>query len=114
LLGVDLPASARQVQYVDWQPSGDLAYHEALVAFELTQEDYDAWIADAGFGPSSAQRPAVWAAPPEIEAPKWWTPSTATPATTVSRTIGEYGSVTMKWEGGTVYAHVVDTGHHAS
>lgn len=119
LLGVDLPEAASDVRFVDWQPSGDLAYHEALVRFDLSREQYEAWLVRAGYTPLPAgdmplEGRAAWLAPPEMARPDWWTPTDAIPPGTLRRAVGEHGSLVMKWEDGAVFAHLVDTGHRAA
>jgi len=119
LLGARLPDHARNVRYVDWQPSGDLAYHEALIRFELALEPYRQWLAGSRLpvlaaGELPPEGPAIWRAPPELSAPPWWTPSSDMTLDTAQRRVGGYGSLIVKWENGSVFAHLIDTGHCAS
>jgi hypothetical protein len=119
LLDAELPEQATDVRYVVWHPSGDLAYREALVRFELAAEPYQAWLDRAGFaqlapGESPLEGRAAWLAPPEVPRPEWWTPTDATPRGTARRRVGDYGSLLLKWENGAVFAHLVDTGHRAA
>lgn len=118
LLGADLPKSARDVRYLHWQPSGDLAYHEALIRFDASIEDYRAFVQARGLTPFSISGPNVhlpvdWSPPPEIDTPDWWQPSPETPPDAASGRVGMYGSVIMKWENGRVYVLIVDTGHRS-
>lgn len=118
LLGSALPKSASDVRYLCWQPSGDLAYHEALVRFDASIEDYRAFVQARGLTPFSVSGPNVrlpidWSSPPEIDAPDWWQPSANTPSDAASGQVGVYGSIAVKWENGRVYAIIVDTGHRS-
>lgn len=119
LLGAPLPKSASDVRYLRWQPSGDLAYHEALVRFDASLEDYRAFVQTRGLTPFSVSGPNVhlpidWSPPTEIDAPDWWLPSPETPLDAASGQVGVYGSIAVKWENGRVYAVIVDTGHRSS
>lgn len=119
LLGAALPQSASDVRYLCWQPSGDLAYHEALVRFDTSTEDYRTFVQARGLTPFSVSGPNVhlptdWSPPPGIDAPDWWQPSTETPPDAASGQVGLYGSIAVKWESGRVYVVVVDTGHRSS
>ncbi|WP_413935777.1 hypothetical protein [Nitrospira sp. BLG_1] len=118
LLGAPLPRSARDVRYLCWQPSGDLAYQEALVRFDTSMNDYQAFVLARGLTPFSVSGPNVhlpidWSSPREVAAPDWWQPSAKTPADAASGQLGVYGSIAVKWENGRAYALIVDTGHRA-
>lgn len=115
MLGAPLPAAAGDLHFLRWQPSGDLAYWEALIRFDAPREDYLALIRQLGLAPFAASGPTVhlpidWAPPPELSAPDWWTPSPQTPADAAAGPLGAYGSLALKWEGGRVYGRLVDTG----
>jgi hypothetical protein len=119
LLGVALPTSARDVRYLSWQPSGDLAYHEALLRFDASIEDYRALVQARGLTLFSVSGPDVhlpidWSPPREVNAPDWWQPSASTPPDAASGQVGVYGSIAVKWENGRVYAVIVDTGHRST
>jgi hypothetical protein len=118
-LGVPLPRAARELRYVDWQPSGDLAYHEALVCFRASKEDYLALVQARGLALFSSTGPAGrlpfdWSPPPEMQRPDWWTPSPETPPDAATGTLGLYGKIAAKWEGGRVFLVIEDTGHRAA
>lgn len=119
LLGVPLPKTAGDIRYLRWQASGDLAYHEALIRFDSSKEDYLAFVQARGLTPFAVSGPNVhlptdWRPPPEIRKPDWWEPSPETPADAASGKVGVYGSIAAKWEDGRVYALIVDTGHRSS
>jgi len=118
LLGAALPKSAGDVRYLCWQPSGDLAYHEALVRFDASIEDYRAFVQARALTAFSVSGPSVhlpidWSPPAEVDAPDWWQPSADTPPDAASGQVGVYGSIAVKWEKGRVYAFIVDTGHRS-
>jgi hypothetical protein len=118
LLGAALPRSARDIRYLCWQPSGDLAYQEALVRFDTSINDYQAFIQTRGLTPFSVSGPNVhlpidWSPPREVAMPDWWQPSAKTPPNAASGQVGVYGSIAVKWENGRVYTIIVDTGHRA-
>ena len=115
LLGALLLPSSTDVRYLRWQPSGDLAYHEALVRFDASAEDYQSFVARRGLTPFSESGPNVhlpidWTPPVAIDRPDWWVPSSNTPADAASGKVGSHGSIAVKWEDGRVYAVIVDTG----
>jgi hypothetical protein len=116
LLGAALPQSAQELRYLDWQPSGDLAYHEALIRFRVPLDEYRSWMSALGLangvqGGVPADGPAIWQAPPEIDPPSWWDASADFTPDAAWGQIGPYGALAMKWERGAVYVHIVDTGH---
>jgi hypothetical protein len=118
LLGTGLPAAAAGIRYLIWQPSGDLAYSEALLRFDASHADYLDCVRRRGLvlladsGPT-VHVPVSWAPPPEVDAPDWWQPSAATPPDAAGGPVGRHGSIAVKWENGHVYALIVDTGHRA-
>ena len=119
LLGAPLLPSAADVRYLRWQPSGDLAYHEALVRFDASAEEYQSFVARRGLTPFSVSGPNVhlpidWTPPVKIDRPDWWFPSSNTPADAASGKVGSHGSIAVKWEDGRVYAVIVDTGERQS
>lgn len=119
LLGASLPPSADDVRYLRWQPSGDLAYQEALVRFDASAVDYQSFVARRGLTPFSESGPNVhlpidWTPPVEIDRPDWWFPRPDTPADAASGKVGSHGSIAVKWEDGRVYAVIVDTGERPS
>ena len=119
LLGAPLPKTARDVRYLRWQPRGDLAYHEALIRFDSSKEDYLAFVQARGLTPFVVSGPNVhlptdWQPPPEIKKPDWWKPSPETPPDAASGKVGVYGSLVMKWEDGRAHALIVNTGHRSS
>lgn len=119
MLGVALPPSAADVNYIRWQPSGELAYFEALVRFDASPDDYQLFVSQRGLtlfansGPN-VHLPIDWRPPAAIETPSWWTPSTLTPADAASGKVGLHGSLAVKWQEGHVYAVIVDTGERPS
>jgi hypothetical protein len=116
LIGAPLPKSATNVQYLRWQPSGDLAYHEALVQWESPKEDYIAFVSARGLTPFSTSGPDVhlpidWRPASQIDKPEWWNPTPETPADAASGQVGTFGSIAAKWEADRVYVMITDTGH---
>lgn len=119
LLGGPLPESATDLRLLIWQPSGDLAYHEALVRFDLDRAAYLAFVRSQGLalfadGGPDVHLPIDWSAPTQMQPPSWWAPSPDTPADAASARLGDYGSVATKWEDGHVYVFVRDTGHRSA
>lgn len=118
-LGMGLPGTARDLRFLRWQATGDLAYHEVLARFEIPLEAYRVWISDPGLetvsgGALPPDGPAIWRGPPEVAAPAWWDPSPEMTPDTAWRRVGEYGTLAMKWERGRAYLHLIDTGHAAA
>lgn len=118
LLGTELPADAHEIRYLVWQPSTDLAYHEALLRFDASHADYLACVERRGLALFVSSGPTVhlpidWTPSPEITAPDWWQPSAVTPPDAAGGLVGRYGSIAVKWERGHVYALIVDTGHRS-
>lgn len=116
LVGGALPVSATNTKYLRWQPSGDLAYYEALVRWDSTREHYLEFVHERGFtvfstsGPD-AHLPIDWRPAAQIESPAWWDPTSETPADAASGRVGMFGSIAAKWEAGRVYVMITDTGH---
>ena len=116
LIGAPLPDGAEDVRFVRWQPSGDLAYHEALIRFACSKEDYLALVRARGLtlfadsGPD-VHLPIPWRPAPEMNDPEWWTPSSETPPDAAGGLVGSDGSIAAKWEAGHAYVMVTDTGH---
>lgn len=116
MVGVPLPRAAREIRYVRWQGSRDLAYSEAVIRFACDREDYLAFTRARNMTPLSAtgpnvHLPASWEPAPDMHQPEWWTPAPTTPPHAASAAVGSDGSIVAKWESGHAYVMVTDTGH---
>lgn len=119
LLDARLPANVKNIRYIRWQPSGDLAYFEALISWESSKQDYLSFAQARGLTPFSTSGPNVhlpidWRGSSEIPEADWWNPSDETPEDANSGAIGTFGSIKVKWEAGRVYGIVTDTGHRGA
>jgi hypothetical protein len=119
LIGGRLPASATDVRYVCWRPSGDLAYYEAIVRFDCSKDEYLDFVRTRHLtllsesGPN-VHLPASWEPAPAMEAPEWWRPTAETSQDAAGGAVGADGSIVAKWENGHTYVMVTDTGHRHS
>jgi hypothetical protein len=119
LLGAPLPAAARDVRFLLWQPSSDLAYSELVVRFDASLEAYREFVRACGLAYYEATKatvhlPIPWRTPGELAPPDWWQPLDGTPPHAAAGRVGLHGSVAMKWEDGRVYVFLVDTGHRGA
>jgi hypothetical protein len=116
LIGASLPAQTAELRYFKWQPSTDLAVYDAYVKFRASNEDYLDFVRRRNLiffeqsGPT-AHLPTAWKQSDEIAALDWWDPGPETPPDAASGTVGVYGWVLTKYEGGCVYVVISDTGH---
>ena len=118
LVGGTLPASATNLKYLRWQPSGDLSYYEALVGWDSTREQYLEFIHERNLTTFAAIGPGVllpidWRPSAQIERPSWWHPTSETPGDAAAGRVGAFGSIVAKWETGRVYVMITDTGNRA-
>lgn len=116
MVGVALPAASRDVHYVRWQASRDLAYYEAVIRFACSKEAYLEFIRARGMTPFSVTGPNVhlptsWEPAPDMQPLPWWTPAPVTPPDAASAAVGSDGSIVAKWESDHAYVMVTDTGH---
>ena len=116
MLGTSLPAGARDLHYLRWQPSGDLAYYEGIIRFDCSKDDYLAFARARGMtllseSGANVHLPASWEPAPDMRNPAWWQPTGETPPDAASGLVGSDGSLITKWESGHTYVMVTDTGH---
>jgi hypothetical protein len=118
LLGVSLPAEAKDLRYLKWQPSTDLALYEAYIKFRAPHAAYLDLVRGRSLvmfrdsGPT-AHMPTDWRQAPQLEPLEWWDPSPDTPPDAASGQVGVYGWILAKHERGHVYVFISDTGHGA-
>jgi hypothetical protein len=112
LLGAPLPGDARNVQYARVQPSPDLSFFTAYARFEATPSGFEGLVRRAGLHIAGSDDafgllPAAWRWP---GAAPWWTASDETPAAAAAKRSGVAGWTVVKYEQGSVFLIVSDTG----
>ena len=113
LLGVGLPANGSNIEYYRWEPADFLTLYTVYIRFEVSEDDYLAWVAQLGLdlyrdgGEVYGYLPAPWDAEPELSL-AWWRPTTETPETAAAKSYGENGWMMTKHENGVVYMMVTD------
>jgi hypothetical protein len=107
------------VRYLCWQLSGDLAYHEALVRFNISNEEYWAFAPNWGHallaisGPNVQHLSIDWSLPAEADPLYWRQPLPKTPSDDGRQPGRHRGIIAMKWESGRIYVLIVDIRYHS-
>jgi hypothetical protein len=112
LLGASIPGDVGNVEYARVQPSSDLSFFTAYARFDATRAGFDAFVRRAGLHVAGSDDafgllPAAWRWP---GAPPWWTASDETPAAAAAKRSGVDGWTVVKYEQGSVFLIVSDTG----
>jgi hypothetical protein len=118
VFGISVPSESLESWFALWQPSPDLALHDAYLRLTIEHSKYLDLVRDRGLatfestGPNGLL-PTGWKQSDEIAPLPWWDPTTSTPPDAASGTVGLYGWILMKHENGHAYVLLTDSGHRS-